>query len=69
MVSRWERAAAVALAVGLSSGCSMTALMGYRLSPDYPDDTKVESLKLPGLSQPVTVTVDAYGVPHLQAQN
>jgi penicillin amidase len=53
----------------LASGCAGSALLGYRLSPDYPDDTAAETLQLSGLKQPVLVTLDAWGIPHLEAQD
>lgn len=56
-------------AVALLQGCAATSLLGYKISPDYPDDSAKETLKLEGLSAPVTVVFDAQGVPHLEAQN
>ncbi len=53
--------------VALSSGCALTSLVGYRLFPDAPKDRQGETLQVPGLSAPVSVTFDAQGVPHVQA--
>ncbi|MEW6432838.1 MAG: penicillin acylase family protein [Myxococcota bacterium] len=52
----------------LAPGCAAFRLLGYKLSPDYPDDAAVETLRLPGLSAPVTVLFDAQGVPHVEAK-
>jgi penicillin amidase len=49
------------------SGCALTSFVGYRLFPDGPRERKGETLKLPGLSAPVSVTFDAQGVPHVEA--
>ncbi|MEW5740907.1 MAG: penicillin acylase family protein [Myxococcota bacterium] len=48
--------------------CAATRLLGYKIAPDYPDDTAKETLQLPGLSAPVTVVLDAQGVSHLEAK-
>ncbi|GMU61033.1 MAG: penicillin amidase [Myxococcaceae bacterium] len=50
------------------SSCAATRLLGYRLAPDYPDDSATQTLRLPGLSAPVTVVLDAQGVPHVEAK-
>lgn len=63
------RSALLLVAAGLSSGCALTALVGYRLAPNAPRDGRAESLPLPGLKEPVQVTFDAQGVPHVQAKN
>ena len=52
----------------LSSSCAATRLLGYRMSPDFPDDSATETLALPGVSAPVTVVFDAQGVPHVEAK-
>lgn len=53
----------------LCQGCAASSLIGYAISPDHPDDGAVETLTLTGLRAPVTVTFDAWGVPHIEAQN
>ena len=55
--------------LALTPGCAATSLLGYKLSPDFPDDAAKESVSLPGLRAPVAVTLDAAGVPHLEAQD
>lgn len=52
----------------LFPSCAATRLLGYRLAPDFPDDSATETLSLPGLSAPVTVVLDAQGVPHIEAK-
>jgi penicillin amidase len=59
----------LSLGLFLSTGCAATHLLAYQLFPDYPDDSAVETLRLPGLKAPVTVVFDAQGVPHVEAQN
>lgn len=51
-----------------TSGCALTRLAGYRISPDYPADESV-TLKDPALRAEVTVLFDAYGVPHIDAKD
>ncbi|MBL8919866.1 MAG: penicillin acylase family protein [Myxococcaceae bacterium] len=63
------RSALLLVAAGLSSGCALTALVGYRIAPNAPRDAREESLQLEGLREPVQVTFDAQGVPHVQAKN
>ena len=58
----------LSVALVLSTGCAASRLLGYKMSPDYPDDAATETLKLDGLSAPVTVLFDAQGVPHVEAQ-
>lgn len=62
------RAVVFAAALLVFPGCAATRLLGYRLAPDYPDDAATETLALPGLSAPVTVVLDAQGVPHIEAK-
>jgi penicillin amidase len=50
------------------TGCAAWSYLGYRLSPDYPED-KTESLELPGLRAPVRVYLDDLGVPHVEAEH
>lgn len=50
-------------------GCAAASLVTYVVSPNYPDDSASETLRLPGLKEPVTVTLDAWGIPHIEAQN
>jgi penicillin G amidase len=57
------------LLVAFLPGCAATSLLGYKIAPNYPDDSATESLQLPGLKGPVTVLFDAQGVPHVEAQN
>lgn len=59
----------LSLVLLLAPGCAASRLLGYQLSPDYPDDAAVETLRLPGLKAPVSVVFDAQGVPHVEAQN
>jgi len=59
----------LSLVLLLAPGCAASRLLGYQLSPDYPDDAAVETLQLPGLKAPVSVVFDAQGVPHVEAQN
>ena len=51
-----------------TSGCATWSYLGYKISPDYPKE-ETEMLDLPGLSEPVTVTFDQQGVPHVVAQS
>ncbi len=44
------------------------SLVGYKVLPDHPRDPADGALQLQGLSAPVVVTLDAQGVPHLQAK-
>ncbi|MBS1149120.1 MAG: acyl-homoserine-lactone acylase, partial [Myxococcaceae bacterium] len=62
------RAALVCLLV-LAQGCAASSLVIYAISPDHPDDGATETLSLPGLKAPVTVTFDAWGIPHVEASN
>lgn len=55
------------LALGLLSGCAASRLIGYKLSPDYPDDAASDTLALDGLKAPARVLFDAHGVPHVEA--
>lgn len=57
------------LLLALLPGCAVTSLLGYKIAPNYPDDSAKESLQLKGLTAPVSVLFDAQGVPHLEAQN
>ncbi len=63
-----RRLLALLLLGTLLPGCAATALLGYQLRPDFPDDGATETLKLTGLSGPVHVTFDALGVPHVEAE-
>ncbi|MHB8872831.1 MAG: penicillin acylase family protein, partial [Myxococcaceae bacterium] len=59
----------LALLLSLSlCGCAAGTLLSYRVSPDYPSVESGE-LALPGLTRPVRIYYDAYGVPHLEAEN
>lgn len=51
-----------------SAGCALMSLVGYKVAPNAPKD-RDESLQVPGLKEPVSVTLDAQGVPHLEAKN
>ena len=51
-----------------SAGCAVMSLVGYKVLPNAPKD-RDESLQLPGLKEPVSVTLDAQGVPHVEAKN
>lgn len=51
------------------AGCALTSLVGYKLAPNAPRDPDGQTLQLRGLKQPVRVTTDAQGVPHLEAKN
>ncbi len=53
----------------LGGGCALTALAGYRLAPNGPTDDRDEAFTIEGLREPVSVTLDAQGVPHLEAKN
>ncbi len=53
----------------LLQGCAAGSLIVYAVSPDNPDDGATEQLRLPGLQGPVTVTFDAWGIPHIDATN
>jgi penicillin amidase len=50
-------------------GCALTSFVGYRLFPDGPKERAADSMALPGLSAPASVTFDAQGVPHVEAAN
>ncbi|MBM4319571.1 MAG: penicillin acylase family protein [Deltaproteobacteria bacterium] len=50
----------------LLAGCSTSSYLWYRLAPDYPA-YETETITVPGLEQPVTVHLDAAGVPHISA--
>lgn len=58
----------VALFVLASNGCALTRLAGYRIAPDFPGDQN-EKLRDPALAAEVSIIFDAYGVPHIDAQN
>ena len=62
------RATFLALFV-LCQGCAASQLVIYAISPDHPDDAATETLRLSGLKGPVTVTFDAWGIPHIEASN
>ncbi len=55
--------------IALCPGCAASALVIYTISPDHPDDSATETLQLAGLKGPVTVTFDAWGIPHIEASN
>ncbi len=61
--------ASAVLLLALLPGCAATSLLGYKLSPDYPDDGATETLELKGLAAPVLVLYDAQGVPHVDAKS
>lgn len=66
-----NRAALIALALAVapgaaSTGCAAASYIGYRIAPSYPRD-ETKTLDLVGLKQGVTVYLDAYGVPHIEA--
>ncbi|MBI2058524.1 MAG: penicillin acylase family protein [Nitrospirae bacterium] len=48
--------------------CGATSYLWYRLAPDYPRD-RSETLAIEGLSDPVEIYLDAYGIPHIEAKN
>ena len=60
---------AAAFLLLLTSGCAAGPLLVYSISPDHPDDGATEQLRLQGLKGPVTVTFDAWGIPHVEATN
>lgn len=47
---------------------SLRALLQYRLEPNIPSN-KTHTLSLKGLSAPVSVHIDPYGIPHIEAKN
>jgi penicillin amidase len=51
----------------LISGCAFFSYLGYRVSPSYPKDES-QLLSLPGLRQDVNVYIDAWGIPHIEAE-
>jgi penicillin amidase len=61
--------AALLCLLALCQGCAASSLIVYAISPDHPDDAATETLQLNGLTGPVTVTFDAWGVPHIEAMN
>lgn len=63
------RLAPLLLTASLSAGCALTALVGYQLAPNAPKDAREETLTLAGLKEPVRVTLDPQGVPHVEAKN
>jgi penicillin G amidase len=61
------RAAVLMLSLSLAS-CAASRYLGYKMSPDYPED-KNETIKLEGLSSAAKVYLDSYGIPHIEAAN
>ncbi|MFA6035212.1 MAG: penicillin acylase family protein, partial [Myxococcota bacterium] len=59
---------AAALAALMVSGCAASSMVGYRITPDFPKN-RTSDIQLAGLKAPVTIFLDAYGIPHIQAQN
>jgi penicillin amidase len=57
----------VALAL-FTGGCPTWSYITYRIAPNYPRD-KTTTLDLPGLSAPVRVYLDDFGVPHVEAED
>lgn len=53
----------------LSTGCALLSFVGYSIAPNAPRDSGEQELKLAGLSAPVRVTLDAQGVPHVEAKS
>lgn len=62
------RVVLLVVAAACSAGCALTSLVGYKLFPDAPKD-RDQTLALEGLKAPVRVTLDAQGVPHVEAQS
>lgn len=63
-----RRVVSLVLVALCSSGCALMSLVGYKLAPNAPRDRDA-SFVVPGLKQPVSVTLDAQGVPHLEAKS
>lgn len=52
-----------------ASGCAITSFAGYLLAPGAPDDLAHQHRRVTGLVEPVRVTFDPQGVPHVDASS
>lgn len=58
----------LAFALPGDTGCATSRYLNYRTRPDYPR-TRDDSLRIPGLREPVQTFLDPSGIPHIQARN
>ncbi len=53
----------------LLSSCTALRYLSYRIAPDYPPERGQQTYDLPGLTHPAEILLDAWGVPHIRAED
>jgi len=70
-IFRYSLFALIIFALLVAAGCDRQsrAYLGYRLSPEVPATNRTIEIQTPGIPEAVTIYLDDYGVPHIQAHD